>query len=509
MKDYKVKKLDIDTGKYEIMINLEEARDLGVYKDDRLKVVGRKKTITAKVNITDSLMGKGEVGVFKKASCALDLDDEDMVSLRITSKPASVDFIRKKIEGAELIESELRVIIDDITSNSLSDIELAAYVTACYTRGMTMNETEHLTRAMIDSGEILEFDEGPVLDYHSIGGLPGNKITLLIVPIVAAAGLMIPKTCSRAISSACGTADILETIANVSLSLEEIKRITERVGGTIAWGGAVNIAPADDLIIQAEYPLSMDPYPQVIASIMSKKKAGGADYLLLDIPMGAGTKVEKEETARRYAADFVDIGHRLGMKVECAITFGDQPIGSAVGPALEVKEALMAMEGKPVRTSFTEKSTSLAGMILEAGGVATRGEGKAMARELLSSGAALDKFKEILKYQGGAGDITSESVPTGKYSHDVLAHEEGYVNSINNRGVTKIVRAAGAPKDKGGGLWIFMKKGEQVKKGEKIYTIYADNERKLQEAVNVSRKLRPVKIRGMILELYPSVKYGL
>ncbi len=505
MREFSVKKIDVSTGKYELIIHIDDARDFSVYKEDRMKIVSRKKTITAKVNVTDTLIEKGEIGLFNNTYKILELDEGEKVQLRVTSKPESVDFIRKKLEGKELDEKELRIIVNDIVDHSISDIELSAYVTACYTRGMSIDETEKLTQAMIDTGEIQKFDRGPVLDFHSIGGLPGNKITLLIVPMVAAADLLIPKTCSRAISSACGTADILETIANVTLSLEDIKRIGEKVGGVIAWGGAVNIAPADDLIIQAEYPLSIDPYPQVIASIMSKKKAGGAEYLLLDIPMGPGTKVEEEDMARKYAADFVEIGRRLGMKVECAITFGGQPIGSGIGPALEVKEALMALEGKKVRSSLTEKATALAGTIIEAGGAAHRGEGKAKARELLESGLALAKFKEIISEQGGDKNITSDTVPMGQFTYEEKADEEGYIEAIDNKGIVKIVRAAGAPKDKGAGIWLCRKKGEKVEKGEPIFTIYSDSKRKLKEAINQSRKIKPIKIQGMVLELYPSI----
>ena len=504
MNEFIVKRIDLDTGKYEIILNLEDAMDLGVNREDRVKVVGANGTKTARVNITDTLIEKGTVGAFGKIIKAIKLESGSTVKLIPTSKPGSVEYIRKKMDGKELTKSEISEIIRDLVSGTISDIELTAFVIASYTRGMTLDETENLTKAMIDTGDVIEFDRKPVFDFHSIGGLPGNKVTLLVVPIVAAAGLMIPKTCSRAISSACGTADILETIANVNLSLEDIKRISEDVGGVIAWGGAVNIAPADDLIIQVEYPLSVDPYPQVIASIMAKKKAGGAEYLLIDLPMGPGTKVEDEETARRYINDFIEIGRRIGIVVECAVTFGGQPVGAAIGPALETKEALMALEGKKVRTSLVEKATGLAGLLLEMGGVASRGYGKEKAREIIDSGKAFEKFKQILERQGGDPGVTSETVPLGKFTHTVVSEADGYVDSIDNKAIVKVVRAAGAPKSKGAGLWLYEKKGHKVSKGQELYTLYADNERKLKEAIRVSRELRPLSIEGMLLQVYPS-----
>ena len=504
MKEFTVKRIDLDTGTHEIILNLEDARDLSLNREDRVKVIGGKKTISAKVDITDTLIETGTIGTFRKTFRALDLEEDQKVRLMPTSKPVSVDFIRKKMDGHELTRSELEAIIKDLISGSISNIELAAYIVACYTRGMTLDETENLTNVMIETGEIIEFDRGPVFDFHSIGGLPGNKVTLLVVPIVAAGGLLIPKTCSRAISSACGTADILETIANVTLSLSDIKRISEEVGGVIAWGGAVNIAPADDLIIQVEYPLAIDPFPQVIASIMAKKKAGGAQHLLMDIPMGPGTKVEDEETARRYVNDFIEIGRRIGINVECAVTFGGQPVGAAIGPALEVKEALMALEGKDVRTSLVEKASALAGLILEAGGVASKGRGKEKAKELIKGGEALAKFREIIRAQGGNADITSDTVPMGKFTHTVVSDKEGYIDAIDNKVIVKIARAAGAPKDKGAGLWLYEKKGHKVCVGQELYTIYSDSKRKLTEAVRVARELRPLTIEGMLLKVYPS-----
>ncbi|MEA3558708.1 MAG: thymidine phosphorylase, partial [Candidatus Thermoplasmatota archaeon] len=337
---------------------------------------------------------------------------------------------------------------------------------------------------------------------HSIGGVPGNKVTLLVVPIVAAAGMFIPKTCSRAISSAGGTADILETIANVTLPGWKIKEITETVGGTIAWGGGVNIAPADDIIIRAEYPLAIDPYSQVIASVLAKKKAVGADYLLMDIPTGPHTKVNNMDLARTYARDFMEIGEQIGIHVECAITFGGQPVGRNIGPALECKEALQALEGNPPSSSTVEKATSLAGIILEMGGFT--GDGKGKADEILRSGKALNKFWEIIEAQGtDHKEITSDKVPVGKFKEDILAHQGGYVSSIHNKKMVKIARAAGCPHDKMGGIVLHKKNGDQVDKGDVLFTIYSNIDQKMKLAMNTAKKQAPFQIEGMVLERVP------
>ncbi|MFP4001507.1 MAG: AMP phosphorylase, partial [Thermoplasmata archaeon] len=397
----------------------------------------------------------------------------------------------------------IKEIIQDIVEHRLSDIELSAYVSGTYSQGMNQKEIKHLIQAMVETGETIEFDRHPVFDHHSIGGVPGNKITLLIVPIVAAAGMMIPKTSSRAISSAGGTADIFETLANVELSIGDIKEIAEDVGGTIAWGGAVNLAPSDDMIIKAEYPLRIDPYPQVLASVLSKKKAAGAEYLVMDIPVGANTKVENIELGRRYARDFVSLGEDIGIETSCALSYGGQPIGNRIGPAIEAKEALMALEGKYVPSSLIEKSTTLAGMVLEQGGIR---DGKKEAKKLLENGEALDKMKEIIDRQGGDPEISSDEVEVGQYSKKIFSNEEGYVDSINNDEIIQIVRTAGGPNSKKAGIRLNKKKGDKVEKDEELYTVFSEYESKLKEALDLANHLKPLKVEGMILEKHPNIK---
>lgn len=499
---YKVKKINLCAGEFTVILHENDAMELGVRNLDRVRVVGPKSSITALVESTDSIVNQGEVGLLEKGFETLEIKEGGDVDVMPTTRPTSVDFIKKKMNGFELSQEEIRAIVRDIVDRNLSDVELAAYVTAVYIKSMNLREIADLTKAMVETGEIIEIDKKPVFDFHSIGGVPGNKVTLLVVPIVAAAGVTIPKTSSRAISSACGTADIFEVLANVTLKASEIKRITESVGGVIAWGGGVNIAPADDLIIRAEYPLAIDPYSQVIASVVAKKKAVGAEYFLLDIPIGPETKVTDEELAKRYARDFMDLGERLDMRVECAITYGGQPIGRAIGPALEAREAMMALEGKEVASSVIEKACGLAGILLEMGGF-VHGSGKEYAKKIINDGKALEKMKEIIQAQGGKPDVTSQDIAIGKYKFDVITNNGGYIAEIRNHNLVKIARAAGAPNDKGAGIILKKKGGHKVEKGEILFTIFADNERKLEIAKSTAQRLPPITIEGMILEKIP------
>jgi AMP phosphorylase len=335
-----------------------------------------------------------------------------------------------------------------------------------------------------------------------VGGVPGNKVTLIVVPIVAAAGLLIPKTSSRAISSAAGTEDIVEVFANVNFDAKKLKKIAEEVGGIMAWGGGLNLAPADDIIIKVEYPLGIDPHAQLLASVMSKKKAVGADHLLIDIPMGLGTKVPTMEMAKQYAHDFIELGDKLGIRVECAVTYGGQPVGRAIGPALEAREAIAILEGSKSPNSVVEKTLTLSGILLEMGGII---RGAETAREILESGRALQKFREMVKAQGGNPDLKSTDIAIGNFKADVLAKKSGYLGSIMNKQLVQIARAAGSPKDKGAGLMIYKKVGSKVDAGEPLYTIYADNENKLNEAIGLTKKLEPMAVEGMVLARMPGI----
>ncbi|MEM0448708.1 MAG: AMP phosphorylase [Methanomassiliicoccales archaeon] len=498
----RAKYIDMDTGELTALLHTTDALELGVREQDRIKLKHENDTVTAIVHTTERYLKPGEVGLLGKAFQYIGPEVGEVLEVLPTGKPESVEYIKKKMDGMELSTAEIRALIQDISSHNLSQVELAAYVTALHINGMNIRETVDLTMAMVETGETIEFDRGPVFDFHSVGGVPGNKVTLLIVPIVAAAGLLIPKTSSRAISSAAGTADIVEVFANVNFDAKRLKSIAESVGGIMAWGGGLNLAPADDIIIRVEYPLGIDPHAQLLASVMSKKKAVGADHLLIDIPMGMGTKVPTMDMAKQYARDFIELGEKLGMRVECAVTYGGQPVGRAIGPALEAREAISILEGAKSPNSVIEKTLTLAGIILEMGGIA---RGYDRAREILESGKALEKFREIVQAQGGNPSIKSEDIPIGKYSADVLAKKSGYVGAIHNKLLVKIARAAGSPKDKGAGLLISKKAGSKVDAGEPLYTIYADNENKLAEAVALSKKLEPVVVEGMVLARMPGI----
>ena len=264
----KAKYIDMESAEYTAVLNREDALEIGVREQDRVRVKHERSSIVAVVQTTVTVVKKGEVGILGRGYADLGPEPDELIEVVATSKPESIEFIKRKMGGKELTTEEIRTIINDIAAHNLSNIELTAYVTSLYMNGMNLRETADLTQAMVETGEIIKFDRSPVFDFHSIGGCPGNKITLIVVPIVAAAGLLIPKTSSRAISSAAGTSDIVEVFTGVDFDANKLRNIAETTGGALAWGGSVNLAPADDLIIRVEYPLGIDPHAQLLASVM-------------------------------------------------------------------------------------------------------------------------------------------------------------------------------------------------------------------------------------------------
>lgn len=503
MTTLKSKILDISTRSRLILLNTEKAEQLGITTHDRVKLTKDEYSVSAIVNTSETFVGCEEVGVFLDTAKELKIAEGDMVTLNLLPPPTSIQFIRKKMRGEKLAKEEIDSIIKDTVDRTLSDIEITAFVTGEQHYGMDMDEVEALTRAMVGHGETIDF-ERPVFDKHSLGGIPGNKVTLLIVPIVAAAGLLIPKTSSRAITSPSGTADTMCALAPVEFSASELKKIVNKTNGAIIWGGSLNLAPADDIFIGVEYPLQIDPEPQMLASIMAKKLAVGTDYLVLDLPVGHEAKVETAEQARSISNKLIELGQRLGVKVKCGLTYGGQPVGYSVGPALEAREALLALEGRGP-SSLVEKSTALAGLLFEVAGKAVRGKGQDLAKEILASGKALAKMREIIEAQGGNPQVKPEELPVGTHRAEILAPFDGYITRVSNRAISAIARAAGAPLERGAGLIFHGKEGHKVEKEEKMLEIYAERESKLEEAYQLALKLKPMTLEGMLLQEIPEV----
>jgi len=506
----RVKTINFETGNTkDVVLNDKDARELGQKAGERIYIKNLESKILEdkywvaiiQIDYSGSIVEKGEIGIFidivreKKA-----LKDKMMVSVKPADPPDSFRFIQKKIKGQKLSSEEINSIIFDAVSGSLSRIELAAFITGVSINGMDNEEMTALTLSETRSGEIFYFGMD-VYDKHSTGGVPGNKVSLIIVPIVAAAGLTIPKSSTRAITSPSGTADSMEVLAPVAFNPEELNNIVSEENACIIWGGALETAPADNILIEIERPLHMDPVGLMIPSILTKKLSLGVKKLVLDIPVGEGTKFPTTDKGKQFAYLFKEIAANVGIEAECALTLAHQPIGHAVGPALEAKEALTLLRDYSAGpNSLIEKSTDLAGILLEMSGKAQKGMGQSLAKDILRSGKAYEKMKKIIEAQGGDPKIEPEDIELGPYIKEFFASKDGYIVDVNNSIINRIAKTAGCPNSKTSGIEIIKKQGAKIKEGELVFRVYSHNESKLRKAEKLYNSTGgPVRLGGMII----------
>jgi len=438
----------------------------------KIEISGNSHKVLAVLNVVDdnSIVNPGELGLSEQAYKQLSVPEGETVSVDHAEPPKSMDAVRRKINGERLSQEDFENIARDIAETRYSKMEMAAFLVATGQNNLDRDELLFLTRAMLNSGERMNWHEALVADKHCIGGIPGNRTSMLVVPIVAAHGMLIPKTSSRAITSPSGTADTMEILAEVNLSPQQLHDIVRKERGCLAWGGTAKLAPVDDMLISVERPLGIDSQGQMVASILSKKLAAGATHLIIDIPVGATAKVRQMRQALALRKLFEYVGDQLNIHLEVVITDGRQPIGRGIGPTLETRDILQVLENDPdAPADLRQKSLNLAGRIIEFDPDVRGGQGYAIARDILDSGRACAKMNAIIKAQG-AKQI---DLHPGELCHEVCADNSGVVTRIDNFQMAKIARLAGAPIDKKSGVDLLKKLGDPVKKGEVIYHIYA------------------------------------
>ena len=491
----RVKDIDISSGGPLIaVLNHKDAAMLDLHVMDRIKIKKGKKIETVVVDIaqSDKIIPQGRIGIFEEVINSLKLKNNDSIKIMIARKPLSLDYIKKKLDGQKLSKEEIDQIVWDIVHNKLSQVELAYFVAACYTNVMTTRETILLTKAMVNHGDTLKLNKYPVIDKHSIGGIPGNRTTLVIVPVVAAAGYTIPKTSSRSITSAAGTADTMEVLAGVVFPLKKMKDIVLKTNACIVWGGALNLAPADDKIIAVERPLEIDAESQLLASIMAKKHSVSSTHILIDIPIGKDAKVKNKFEAMKLKKEFEKIGKKLKKHVKVLITDGRQPIGNGIGPALEARDVLWLLKRDPRRPLDLEKKCLM--MCAEIFDLVGVKNGYRKSLEILNSGKAYQKMVEIINAQGGK-EIAAEDIKIGKYCCDVISAKSGKVADFDNLTISRIARIAGAPHDKGAGIYLYKHIGGKIKKGEKLFSIYSENQHEFEYAKDFAKKNKGFVVR--------------
>jgi thymidine phosphorylase len=454
-------------------------RECSVYRAEgfqalaKIEVACNGQRIEAVLNVVDDdrIVGTDELGLSEQAYAQLCAEEGHEVRVAQAEPPASMDAVRRKIGGERLGAEDYRAITRDIARSRYSKMEMAAFLVATGQNGLDRHEVLLLTQAMLATGTRIDWNEPLVADKHCIGGIPGNRTSMLVVPIVAAHGMLIPKTSSRAITSPAGTADTMEVLAQVNVVPETLDKMVRLERGCLAWGGTTRLAPVDDMLISVERPLGIDSQGQMVASILSKKLAAGATHLLLDIPVGPTAKVRHMRDAMQLRKLFEYVGDHTSLHLEVVITDGRQPVGRGIGPMLEVRDVLRVLRNDPAAPiDLREKSLRLAGRIIEFDPDVRGGYGYAIAREILESGRAMDKMLRIIEAQGRQ-PFTYE---LGKLCLDVCADRSGAVIAIDNFFLAQAARLAGAPMSKGAGVDLFKKLGDPVAQGEPLYRIHAE-----------------------------------
>jgi thymidine phosphorylase len=430
----------------------------------------------------------GEVGLDAATFDRLGVPDGAPVLVRAIAAPRERALLTRKIRGDALSAHEYARLLREVLDGRYERAELAAFLVSA-TQRLSDEEVGHLARARADLAQTLCWDEPMVVDKHSIGGVPGSRITLIVVPIVAAFGMAMPKTSSRAITSAAGTADAMETLARVDLTPEQVQGCVRRAQACIAWNGRLNHSVLDEVMNAITRPLGLDSARWAVASILSKKKAAGSTHVIVDLPWGPGTKLADARAAQELGQLFESTGKALGLQVRALATAGDRPIGRGVGPALEVRDVLAILRGdSDAAHDLKEKALLFASHILawhpRVGSVEA---GRQLAQDLLASGAALQALEAIVDAQGRR----ETPVLPGACTHEILARREGRVQSIDGWAVADLARAAGAPVDLGAGVDVLCAVGQHVAAGQVLLRIHASTPQGMDAGRRAAERFGP------------------
>ncbi|MDW7667603.1 MAG: pyrimidine-nucleoside phosphorylase [Bacillota bacterium] len=428
------------------------------------------------------------------------------------------DIIERKKLGEKLTNEEIKYIVDGYVKNEIPDYQVSALLMAIYFQGMAPEETFDLTKAMIESGDTVDLSkiDGIKVDKHSTGGV-GDKTSLVLLPLMASFGLKVSKMSGRGLGHTGGTIDKLESIKgfNVNLTREKMFDIVNKVGFAIA-GQTGNLVPADKKLYSLrDVTATVDNISLIASSIMSKKIAGGADYILLDVKVGSGAFMEDLEDAIKLSKEMVDIGNRFNKKTYAVLTNMDQPLGNKIGNALEVKEAIETLKNEGPKDFANLCKYLNAVMLKMVGKVESVEEGLEKTSEMLESSTPFDKFKEFVKMQQGDVAVIEniEKLPKAGNIIEVKSNKDGYVKSIDAKeiGISAMMTGAGRENkeselDYSAGIVLSKKVGDKVQKGEAIAYIHSNinnNDEiaeKIKSAVSISEEIvdKPRIIYGYV-----------
>ena len=454
-------------------------RSEGIEAQTRVALTYQNRSIVATVHVIHSdLLMCGEIGLSMSAQKALAVQPGGEIFIGQAPALDSLSQMRAKIYGHRLDRNGFDAIMDDISRGRYANIHIAAFLTAMAAHKANLKEVTDLTAAMVDVGEHLNWGISPVADKHCVGGLPGNRTTPIIVAIVSACGLTMPKTSSRAITSPAGTADVMEVVTPVNLPVEDMKRVVREKGGCFVWGGSLALSPADDLMIRVSRPLELDSDAQLVASVLSKKIAAGATHVVIDIPVGPTAKVRTKEQADHLEQVLTHVAFANGLNLRVIRTDGNAPVGRGIGPALEARDVLKVLRCEPdAPQDLRARALYLAAELLEFCQVVPAGQGIQKAQYILESMTAWKQFEAICIAQGGFREPTIAPL-----QYVVRANQTGIIKTIDNRRLSRLAKLLGAPEAVTAGLDLHETLNAQVELGQPIFTLHAQAEGELNYA---------------------------
>jgi len=496
----KVKNLNWLAGRPVVILDDKTAKKLNVHVDERVEVENHSKKIHAVVDIFPKIVSSNHIGFSNEVSKKLNLKENSKVDVKNSEASRASYLINKKLSGKELSKNEINELISEIVANNLTESEIAFFTAVEKLKGMSSKETIFLTESMVKNGKKINFPQKIIADKHCIGGIAGNRTTPIVVSICSSVGLKIPKTSSRAITSASGTADVIETIANVEFSPEELKKLVSKAGACLVWGGSLGLAPSDDRIIHVERMLNLDIEPQLLASIMSKKISVGSTHILIDIPFGKSAKVKNLQKAKNLGDKFKKLAKHFKIKLDVVYTDGNQPIGNGVGPVLELLDVIKVLKN-PCDTKtpkdLRDKSLFLSSKLMQLCGIKNS---KQKAEEILYSGKAYEKFKEIINTQNSEKKDSDDfekrisKLCPAKFSRTIFSKKSGIIKEIDNKKINSLCRILGTPETKSAGIYLHKHLGK-IKKSEKIITLYSESKSRLSDAVKFIKEVKPIMIK--------------
>ncbi|MFA5747673.1 MAG: thymidine phosphorylase [Candidatus Absconditabacterales bacterium] len=494
----KTKFVDIEQGEQlSVLLNERQAWTYGIHVTDEVSLIYKGKEIVVSVDLSNKFIKPGQIGILKDVREKYGIKQHEIVTISYTKTSLdSVEALKKSLKGGKLNEKEIKSIIDDIASGRFTTILTTYYAASAFLHKPDLKELFWTAKAMANTGETLKF-KGIVADKHCIGGVPGNETSMIAVPIIASLGIKIPKSFSKAITSPAATGECVNVLMDISFDTNQIKDLIKKNNCCLIRGGGVNIAPADDKIIQVSYPLSLESTDKAVVSIMAKKYAMGITHCLIDIPLGPTAKVNNIQQAKDLKKKFEYIGKSFGMKMHVEITDAKQPIGAGIGAIMQVREVLRVLQQHTLRPmDLQNKAVFLASKIIELVGMAKGKSAYALAMKQLTSGEAWKKMQKIIILQNGKNpNIKSEELPLAKIQKEIIAEKNGKVKNINMKFLNLAARALGSPLDAQGGLYLNKKLDDVVKKGDVICTLYTNDENKIAVALNIIKEKNVYEIK--------------